>query len=221
MLATAPIAMGSTISIFASGVVTNEWKTGSGFPAVDVGEQFELWISYTDSLPDQSVGYNPGQIYPANLTVFLQVLGEGTIFSATGGVVSFITQCTLGPGGYCYPAIQISSSSAGGLGFELLIADKDLSLPPINTSWIDYGQIYDYESVEFFVRPPFPEGFVSGGQLTGTASSFVIPEPSSSVLAGLGMGLGASIRRRPKQRVEQGEAGQPPLAALSATSPVI
>lgn len=205
MLASALIAPGATISIFASGVVTNEWKSGSGFPAVDVGDRFELSVSYTDSLPDQSVGYNTGQIYPADLTVSLQIMGKGTILSSTGGVVSFIiTQCTSGPGGYCYPAIQIFSSSTSGLGFELLIADKDLSLPLINTSWIDYGQIYDYESVEFYVRPPFPEGFVSGGLLTGTASSFVIPEPSSSALAALGTCLGAFTRRRPILRAKSG-----------------
>ena len=209
MLATAPIAMGSTISIFATGVVTNEWKSGSGFPTVDVGDHFELSVSYTDSLPDQSAGYNPGRIYPADLTVSLQILGEGTIFSATGGVVSFITQCTSGPGGYCYTAIQIFSSSTSGLGFELLIADRDLSLPPFTTGWIDYGLIYDYESVEFSIRPPAPEAFSPGGLLTGNASSFVIPEPSSSALAGLGMGLGAFVRRRPKQRVEQAVDGKP------------
>ena len=202
--ASALFAPGATISIFASGVVTNEWKSGSGFPAVDVGDQFELSVTYTDSLPDQSVGYNPGRIYPADLTVSLRVIGEGTILSATGGEVSFITQCTSGLGGYCYPAIQIFSS-ASGLGFELLIADKNLSLPPINTSWIDYGQIHDYESVEFFVRPPFPEAFVSGGQLRGTASSFVIPEPSVPFLAAIGFGLFALTRRRSKDsRVESG-----------------
>lgn len=198
MLASAPIAPGATISFFASGVVTNEWKSGSGFPTVDVGDQFELSVSYTDSLPDQSVGYNPGRIYPSDLSVSLRVMGEGTIFSSTGGEVSFITQCTSGPGGYCYPAIQIFSS-ASGLGFELLIADKNLSLPPINTNWIDYGQMHDYESVEFFVRPPFPEAFISGGLLTGSASSFVIPEPNVPSLAALGLGLFALARRRSKQ----------------------
>ena len=203
MLAAAPIAPGATISIFASGVVTNEWKSGSGFPDVDVGDQFELSVTYTDSLPDQSVGYNSGRIYPTDLTVSLRVMGEGIIFSSTGGEVCFITQCTSGPGGYCYPAIQIFSS-ASGLGFELLIADKNLSLPPINTNWIDYGQIHDYESVEFFMRPPFPEAFVSGGLLTGTASSFVIPEPNVPSLAALGLGLFALTRRRSKNsRVEQ------------------
>lgn len=195
MLASAPIASGATISIFASGVVTNEWKSGSGFPAVDVGDRFELSVSYTDSLPDQSVGYNPGRIYPADLTVSLQIMGEATIFSATGGVVSFIRQCTSGPGGYCYPAIQIFSSSTSGLGFELLIADKNLSLPPINSIWIEYDKIYEYESVEFYVRPPFP-AFLSGGQLTGTASSFIVPEPSVPALAAFGLGLCALARRR-------------------------
>jgi hypothetical protein len=34
-------------------------------------------------------------------------------------------QCTSGPGGACYRAIEIVSGAAGGLVFELLIADKD------------------------------------------------------------------------------------------------
>jgi hypothetical protein len=210
MLAAAPIAMGSTISIHASGLITNEWKSGSGFPTVDVGDGFVLSVTYTDSLPDQSGGFNPGQILPDDLTVSLQILGQGTIFSATGGVVSRVTQCTTGPGGSCYPAIRIFSSS-GGVGFELLFADRDLSLPPIDSIWIDYGQIYEYESVGFYLQPPFPES----GRLTGTASSVVVPEPSGLALAGLGLALSAFIRQRPRQtRVEQAAPEQPLPAAL-------
>lgn len=202
ILASSPIVSGATVSIFASGIITNEWKSGSGFPTVEVGDRFELSVSYTDSLPDQSLGYNPGQILPADLTVSLEILGQGTIFSGTGGVVSFIRQCTTAPGGSCYPAIQIFSSSTSGLGLELLIADRNHSLPPINSIWIDYDQIDEYESVEFYIRPPFPEAFVSGGQLIGTATSFVVPEPSGLALAGLGFPLSTFARRRKKQELE-------------------
>ncbi len=192
--------MGATVSIHATGVVVNEWKSGSGFAAVDAGDRFEFSVSYTDSLPDQSLGYNPGRIYPADLTATLQIIGKGTIFEAMGGIVSFATLCTSGPGGYCYPAIEVFCTSASGLGFQLLIADKNRSLPPTDTGWIDYDEIYEYESVDFFIRPPYPEVLLSGGLLSGSATSFTIPEPSSYSLIGLGLSIGSLIRRRHKSK---------------------
>jgi hypothetical protein len=124
-LATTPVATGATISMFVSGVVTGEWRAGPGFSAVAAGDSFELVVSYTDSSPDQSMGYNPGRIYPGDLAVSLRIVGQGTVFAGVGGVVGTMIQCTSGPGGACYRAIEIVSGAAGGLVFELLIADKD------------------------------------------------------------------------------------------------
>jgi hypothetical protein len=83
-LATVPVATGATISMVVSGVVTGEWRAGPGFSAVAAGDSFELVVSYTDSLPDQLMGYNPGQIYPGDLAVSLRIVGQGTVFAGVG-----------------------------------------------------------------------------------------------------------------------------------------
>ncbi len=207
VLATTPVATGATISMIVTGVVTGEWRAGPGFSAVAAGDAFELVVSYTDSLPDQSMGYNPGRIYPGDLAVSLRIAGQGTVFAGVGGVVGTMIQCTSGPGGACYRAIQIVSGAAGGLVFELLIADKDGPSYPAGTGWIDYGVIEEYESVEFFIRQPFPDSLVSGGQLTGVASSLVIPEPCSVVLAVSGLGMVWCVRRRVRGGVDRDGGG--------------
>ena len=84
VLATTPVATGATISMVVSGVVTGEWRAGPGFSAVAAGDSFELVVSYTDSLPDQLMGYNPGQIYPGDLAVSLRIVGQGTVFAGVG-----------------------------------------------------------------------------------------------------------------------------------------
>jgi hypothetical protein len=82
----------------------------------------------------------------------------------------------------------------------------------------DYGAgftsyVFDFPGVQEFYEPFFRIAIPNSIPNT-------IPEPTSSLLFALGM-IGTLVHRRRNRRGEQVETQQPPLAALSATSPIL
>ena len=190
-----PVSFSATVSLVATGRITNEWE--SAFPTTENGDDFKLYVSFTDREPVIPVGSSFSDPFsPEDLTVTLEILGKGIIFQRLGGSISSGTQCYLSPGPPCHPSVRITSPLLGDSVFILSFSDLDNSVPADEIIRTSYASFEEYESIDFRINPAFPN--LAGANLTGAVSSLAVPEPSTASIVTLSF-LVIMTKRRPRK----------------------
>jgi hypothetical protein len=105
-LAFASTLQAATVSLFADGTIDQAWS--GAYPFVDAGDSFRLSVSYSEGWADTDPSASLGVYLPEDLSITLDILGEGTAFHSLGGSVNVTTE----PGEF--PAIGILSTLADG-----------------------------------------------------------------------------------------------------------
>ena len=196
---------GATIFLVTEGTITQ--TSGGVYPLVDAGDAFRLTVSYSDQVADTDSDPELGVYLPSDLSIVLEILGEGVVFQSIGGSVNVSTR----PQDFPVYSI-ISQGQPNGHSLFLVFSDNDRSDAPVLGDGIptSFGEFEDYDSVGFSIvdfdaptvpTPPFPGG-APANPVDGTVTGFSIPEPSSALLVGVALCL-ATRRRTRNQEVEQ------------------
>lgn len=188
VLAIGPTVQAGTVSLLADGIIDQAWN--AGYPFVDPGDSFRLSISYSDGWADTDPSANFGSYRPDDLSVTLEILGEGVAFRSIGGSVSV----SLDPSEF--PAFTIISTLQDGNPLVVVFRDDDRSSILDDSLPINFGIITDYDSVGFSVihfpvmwpgNPPNP--------IDGSISRISVPEPHTVALAAVGLMALLRLRR--------------------------
>jgi surface-anchored protein len=175
--------------------------TGSDFNATGAAVGGNLWMlgSSADAAYYETpfVGLSAEELVPAewsgNISYVLQsVTFDGSEYGTSGGILSFFSE-----------SLQPIWSSQGGF------TQQSISLTPgagHEHGFFFFSQPGIYEMTLLASGNHIDDGLVTG---TGTFRFEVVPEPSSILLAGLGLcaTIGAGLRRRRSARSLGGHAG--------------
>jgi hypothetical protein len=189
----------ATVSLFADGTIDQAWN--GAYPFVDAGDSFRLSVSYSDGWTDTDPAANLGVYLPEDLSITLDILGEGIALQSIGGSVNVTTD----PGEF--PAIGILSTLPDGNALFFIFRDDDRSSILDDRLPTSFGSITDYDSVAFsviYMPPMWPSTF---NPVDGTLSSLSVPEPHVVSLIGVGAALLMALKgRRHREEVEPGAA---------------
>jgi len=195
-LAFAPTPQAATVSLFGDGTIDQAWN--GAYPFVDAGDSFRLSVSYSDGWADTDPTGNLGVYLPEDLTITLDILGEGTAFHSVGGSINVTTD----PGEF--PAIGILSTLPDGNALFFLFRDDDRSSIFSDSLPTAFGSIADYDAVGFSVIKMPAMWPSTSNPVDGTISFLAVPEPHVLSLAGVGAALLIALRgRKYRTKVEQ------------------
>ena len=191
-----------TVSFLADGTIDHAWS--GTYPFADAGDSFRLHVSYSDEWADTDPAANLGVYLAEDLSVTLEVLGEGVVFHSVGGSVNV----SLDPGEF--PAFGIASTLPDGNALFFLFRDDDRSSVLDDSLPTSYGSISDYDWVGFSVLRMPPMWPSTSNPIDGTVSLLAVPEPHVLPLAGVGAALLLAVnRRRYGTQVEQTGCTEP------------
>jgi hypothetical protein len=194
-LAFASTPQAATVSLFAEGTIDQAWD--GAYPFVDAGDSFRLSVSYFDGWADTNPTASLGVYLPEDLTITLDILGEGTAFHSFGGSVNVATD----PGEF--PVIGILSTLRDGNALFFLFRDDDRSAIFDDSLPTAFGSIADYDAVGFSVIKMPAMWPSTSNPVDGTISFLAVPEPHVLSLAGVGAALLFALRsKRYKTKVE-------------------
>jgi hypothetical protein len=197
-LAFASTPQAATASLFADGTIDQAWN--GTYPFVDTGDSFRLSVSYSDGWADTDPTANLGVYLPKDLTITLDILGEGTVFHSFGGSVNVTTD----PGEF--PAIGVLSTLPDGNALFFLFRDDDRSSILDDRLPTAFGSIADYDAVSFSVIKMPPMWPSTSNPIDGTISFLAVPEPHVLSLAGVGVAILIALRSR-KYRTKAEQSG--------------
>ena len=201
-LAFASTPQAATVSLFADGTIDHAWS--GAYPFVDAGDSFRLSVSYSDGWADTDPTSTLGVYLPEDLSITLDILGEGTAFHSIGGSVNVTTEPVE------FPAIGILSTLPDGNALFFIFRDDDRSSILDDSLPTAFGSIADYDWVGFSVIqvPGMWPG--TSNPVDGTVSFLAVPEPHVLSLTGVGAALLIAVgSRRYRTRVEQAECTEP------------
>jgi len=178
-----------TVSLFADGTIDQAWS--GAYPFVDAGDSFRLSVSYSDGWADTDPTASLGVYLAEDLTITLDILGEGTAFHSVGGSVNVTTD----PGEF--PAMGILSTLPDGNALFFLFRDDDRSSILDDRLPTAFGSIADYDAVGFSViKTPLRWPPSLSNPIDGTVSVLAVPEPQVLSLAGVAAAVLITLRRR-------------------------
>lgn len=180
-LAFTSTSQAATVSLFADGTIDQAWN--GAYPFVDAGDSFRLSVSYSDGWADTDPTASLGVYLPEDLTITLDILGEGTAFHSFGGSVNVTTE----PG--AFPAIGVLSTLPDGNALFFLFRDHDRSSILDDSLPTAFGSIADYDAVGFSVIKMPAMWPSTSNPVDGTVSFLAVPEPHVLSLAGVGAAL--------------------------------
>lgn len=190
--------------------------TGNGTPVVSLGDGGQITVSFAHAITD-----GPGAdfaVFENGVTdtflelAFVEVSSNGTDFFRFNSVSLTQTDTQIGSFG-ALDATNLSNLAGkyrAGFGTPFDLAELSGISPLLDISHVRYVRIIDvvgsidpafatYDSLGNKVNDLWPTAFASGGfDLDAVGVLNQVPEPSSLVLAAVGLvvGLGAAIRRR-------------------------
>ena len=189
-------APGATVVLVATGTINQEWT--AMYPSADFGDSFRLTVTYTDGATDTDPSTSVGVYFPGDLSVSLEILGEGTLVLGSGGAISIVPSPIPNPPLTTMPAITFSVPLAGGNTLMLLFSDENGSSLIDDALPTEFGMIDDYDAVGFSIIPLSQMEPSTPAWLGGSVSLIGVPEPTSPILLGIGASLSLLRRNRPQ-----------------------
>ena len=195
VLAFASTSQATLISLFAHGTIDQAWN--GAYPFVDAGDSFRLSVLYSDGWADTDSAATLGVYLPGDLSITLEIPGEGTAFHTLGGSINIATE----PG--TFPAISIFSTLPDGNALFFLFRDDDRSSILDDSLPAAFGSIAEYDAVAFSVVDLPAMSPSTSNPVDGTISFLAVPEPHVLSLAGVGAALLVALRSRKMHSPEE------------------